>query len=182
MLLGGDEHGRTQYGNNNAYCQDNEISWLDWNLSEEQQGLLEFTRKLIQIRQQHPVFHRRKFFQARNIHGSDIYDIEWFNADGKEMTDTEWELGYTSCIGMRLDGRAIDEYDEYGEHITDEVMLLLFNAGRKDIAFKLPGTKPWEIILDTAHTIDEPLSTLAAGSIYKLQELSLVLLKEKDEQ
>lgn len=179
MLLGGDEAGRTQNGNNNAYCQDNEISWVNWNLTEEQQRLLEFTRKLIQIRKQHPIFHRRKFFQARSIHGDEIFDIEWFSPSGAEMTDKEWELGITNCIGMCLDGRRIDEYDEYGQHITDDVMLLLLNAGQKDVAFKLPGKSPWEVILDTAHTDEKANSVLKAGSKYRLQELSLALLRLK---
>lgn len=177
MLLGGDEYGRTQNGNNNAYCQDNEISWLDWHLTEEQQALLEFTRKLLQIRKQHPVFHRRKFFQARSIHGSEIYDIEWFNANGKEMTEQEWELGYTSCIGMRLDGRVIDEYDDYGQHVNDDVFLLLLNADKQDLAFKLPGSSAWEVVLDTAHTTANPEPTIVAGSTYRLQQLSLALLR-----
>ena len=123
MLCGGDEIGRTQQGNNNVYCQDNEISWFDWNLDRSAQDILDFTRKIIRLQQEHPVFQRRRFFQGRRIQGSEVKDISWFTADGKEMMDEEWELGFRS-LGMRLAGDAIEETDAKGRPIIDDTFLL----------------------------------------------------------
>ena len=107
MLLSGDELGRTQKGNNNAYCQDNELSWLDWDLQESNESLLDFTRQLIYFRRQHPVFRRRKWFQGRAIRGSDASDITWFNPDGTQMTEEQWNVGFTKAIAIFLNGEAI---------------------------------------------------------------------------
>src|SRR5690606_5065650 len=128
MMLGGDEFGRTQQGNNNAYCQDNEISWYDWEIDERQQALLDFTRRLIQLRKEHPALRRRKFFQGRPIHGSEIHDISWLRPDGTAMTDTEWEADWRRSIAVRLGGDALGELDRNGDPVTDNNLLLLFNA------------------------------------------------------
>src|SRR4029434_11184790 len=124
MLLAGDELGRTQQGNNNAYCQDNDISWVNWALSRSAKAQLEFTRRLIRLRLAHPVFHRRRFFQGRRIEGSEVKDLSWFRPDGKEMTQEEWTNGFTLCLGLRLAGAAIEEVDGAGEPIRDDTFLL----------------------------------------------------------
>jgi isoamylase len=151
MLCGGDERGRTQKGNNNAYCQDNEISWLTWEFDEKQNALLEFTKKLIRLRREHPVFRRPKFFQGRRIHGTEIRDVMWFNEGGNEMSDEEWASPLVRCLEMLLSGDTIDVLNFQGEPIRDETFLFLFNGYHEPIAFVLPGEEhvEWELILDT---------------------------------
>ena len=151
MLCGGDEWGRTQKGNNNAYCQDSEISWFNWERDEKQNGVLEFTKKLIRLRREHPVFRRPKFFQGRRIHGSEIRDVMWFNEGGNEMSDEEWASPLVRCLEMLLSGDTIDVLNFQGEPIRDEAFLLLFNGYHEPIAFVLPGEEhvEWELILDT---------------------------------
>jgi glycogen operon protein len=151
MLCGGDEWGRTQKGNNNAYCQDNEISWLNWERDEKQKALLEFTKKLIRLRREHPVFRRPKFFQGRRIHGSEIRDVMWFNEGGNEMSDEEWASPLVRCLEMLLSGDTIDVLNFQGEPIRDETFLLLLNGYHEPIPFVLPGEEhvEWELILDT---------------------------------
>ena len=151
MLLGGDEWGRTQNGNNNAYCQDNEISWFNWERDEKQNQFLEFTRKLIQLRKDHPVFRRPKFFQGRRIRGSEIRDVMWFNPGGCEMSDEEWASPFVRCIGMLLSGDTMDVFNSQGEPIRDDTFLLLINAHYEPIPFVLPGQEhiEWQLILDT---------------------------------
>jgi glycogen operon protein len=151
MLPGGDEWGRTQNGNNNAYCQDNEISWLNWERDEKQNQLLEFTRKLIQLRRDHPVFRRPKFFQGRRIRGSEIKDVMWFNPGGSEMSEEEWASPFVRCLGMLLSGDTMDVLNFEGEPIRDDTFLLLINAHYEPIPFVLPGQEhiEWQLILDT---------------------------------
>jgi glycogen operon protein len=151
MLPGGDERGRTQNGNNNAYCQDNEISWLNWERDEKQNQLLEFTRKLIQLRRDHPVFRRPKFFQGRRIRGSEIRDVMWFNPGGSEMSEEEWASPFVRCLGMLLSGDTMDVLNFEGEPIRDDTFLLLINAHYEPIPFVLPGQEhiEWQLILDT---------------------------------
>jgi glycogen operon protein len=189
MITAGDEFGRTQHGNNNAYCQDNEISWLNWDLSEFGQQLLDYTRRLVQIRNDHPVLHRRRFFQGRSIHGSGIHDIVWLRPDGLEMSDDEWDNGLVRCIGMLLNGNEMDDWNERGELVRDDILLLLLNAYHETVTFTLPGkfhsrkTRPWELLLDTsvAETWREGQSTkrLKAGEKYQLHGRSLVLLIQR---
>ncbi len=152
MLTAGDEFARTQNGNNNAYCQDNEISWLSWNFSEEQTALLEFTKQLIKLRHEHPVFRRPKFFQGRRIRGSEIRDVMWFTPAGAEMNDDEWSSPYVRCLGMFLSGDTIDVQNFEGQPIRDRSFLFIINAHHEAIAFVLPGQKDvaWQLILDTA--------------------------------
>ena len=144
MLTAGDEWARTQQGNNNAYCQDNEISWLNWNLDDEQKALLDFTRKLIRFRGEHPVFRRPKFFQGRRIRGSEIRDVMWFNPGGNEMTDDEWNSPFVRCLGMLLSGDTIDVQTFEGEPIRDNSFLLLINAHHEPMQFVLPGQEKLE--------------------------------------
>jgi glycogen debranching enzyme GlgX len=127
MLLAGDEIGRTQRGNNNAYCQDNEISWLDWNLDRSRRELLEFTRLLIRLFHRHRVLRRRDFFQGRKIRGSEVKDLAWFRPDGKEMTDDDWNNLESRCFGLRLAGDAIEEVDAR-KPLVDDTLLILSNA------------------------------------------------------
>jgi glycogen operon protein len=119
MICGGDEISRTQRGNNNTYCQDNELSWFDWKLDHRDHELLAFTRRLISLRREHSVLRRRQFFQGRHIRGSAVKDLAWFRPDGKEMTDEDWNQGYVRSLGLRLAGDAIEEMDEKGRPILD---------------------------------------------------------------
>jgi isoamylase len=184
MICGGDEMGRTQRGNNNAYCQDNELSWINWNFSERDQQLLDYTRKLIQLRRDHPVLQRRKFFQGRQIKGSEIRDIAWFQPDGSDMTEEAWENMLVHALGMRLNGMAISETDERGERITDDILLLLINGNAAKQKFKLPGppTSPrWEVMLDTNMWEVDPSRSAAPGEIFELHPRTLVLLRQRKE-
>ena len=153
MLLGGDEFGRTQNGNNNAYCQDNELSWFHWEKwDEKRKALFEFTRRLIQLRRQHPVFRRPKFFQGRRIRGSEIKDVMWFNPGGNEMSEKDWSLPLARCLGMMLSGDTIDVLGFQGEPIRDDTFLFLMNAHYETISFLLPGQEniEWQLLLETA--------------------------------
>jgi isoamylase len=151
MLSGGDEWGRTQNGNNNAYCQDNEISWFNWERDEKQNQFVEFTRKLIQLRRDHPVFRRPKFFQGRRIRGSETRDVMWFNPGGSEMSEEEWTSPFVRCLGMLLSGDTMDVLNFEGEPIRDDTFLLLINAHYEPIPFVLPGQEhiEWQLVFDT---------------------------------
>jgi isoamylase len=155
MLLGGDEMARTQNGNNNAYCQDNEISWYDW---EHPDGsLIAFTQRLISIRKDHPVFRRREYFQGRALHGG-VDDIAWFAPDGTEMSEDDWQEGYAKSMAVFLNGAAIPSPDNRGDRIIDDTFLVLFNAYHEPIDFTLPEErfgKRWIRTLDTADTLAE---------------------------
>ena len=182
MLCGGDEMGRTQRGNNNAYCQDTEISWVDWKLSKPQQSLLTFTRSLIALRQQHPVFRRRRFFQGRRIRGTEVKDLSWLRPDGKEMTDEDWAKGYVRCLGVRLAGHAIEEKDPKGRPLLDETFLVLLNAHHEPRPFTLPAHKRgvrWQPVFDTAlyDADDKPVVLYRGGEQYDLEARSLALLR-----
>ncbi len=150
MMLGGDEIGRTQKGNNNAYCQDNEISWFDW--EHVDQSLHEFTQQLIQFRRAHPVFSRRRWFHGQLLHGSGVRDIGWFRPDGQQMNDEEWRVGFAKSIGVFLNGKAIPNLDDRGRRIVDDSFFFLFNAFHEPLEFTLPGPE-WgtcaELLLDT---------------------------------
>lgn len=152
MLLAGDEIGTTHNGNNNTYCHDNEINWIDWSLFEQNKDLLYFTRRIIRLRREQMVFRRRKFFHGRFIRGLNVKDISWINTDGKEMQDEIWNSGMVKCLGVVLVGNAIQEVDEFGERIAGDTVLLLMNASAEDIRFILPESHPgfiWELCLDT---------------------------------
>ena len=184
MLSAGDEIGRTQRGNNNAYCQDNEISWVDWNLTPDRTRLLEFTRRMIALRRAHPVFRRRDFFQGRPIHGGSVKDIVWFKPDGTEMNDEEWNQHFARSLGVLLAGQGLTETDQRGRRVTDLDFLLLFNAHHEEIAFSLPtraAARRWRVVIDTTHE-DEPArrgDTFRGGSPYPLRGRSLALLRQQ---
>jgi len=184
MFPAGDEVGRTQRGNNNAYCQDNEISWFDWSRLDNPEGrrLLEFTRHVIRIRHTHPVFRRPKFFQGRKIRGSDVKDVMWFDPDGTEMTDDEWNTHFVRSMGLFLSGRTMDVRDEQGRLIEDDSFLLLFNAHHAPLPFVLPGRRDagWEMVLDTAREDGEAPSdqrNFQGSSTLTLCDRALCLLK-----
>lgn len=181
MLLGGDEFGRTQKGNNNAYCHDNEISWFNWARDEKQNQLFVFTKGLIQLRKNHPVFRRPKFFQGRRTRGSKIKDVMWFNPGGNEMSDEEWESPFVRCLGMLLSGDAIDVLSFESEPIRDETFLLLINAHYEATPFVLPGEEKieWELILDTTNEEGFLPTTkkFASGEEVDIGERSACLLK-----
>ena len=180
MLLGGDEMGRSQRGNNNAYCQDNELSWYAWPLTETGQRLVDFTRRLIRLKHEHPVFNRRTFFQGRRIYGSAAKDLAWLRPDGQEMTDEEWASG-RRCLGLRLSGDAIEEVDDMGEPIVGDTFLILLNAHDDPISFVLPSYGDrvrWDPVLDTRDWDGAAGRTpRRTGEPYPLEARSLAVLR-----
>jgi glycogen operon protein len=179
MLLAGDELGRTQRGNNNAYCQDNETSWLDWRLDADQARLAEFARRLIALRRAHPVFRRRDFFQGRPIHGSEVKDIVWLKPDGAEMTNEEWDHVFARSLGVYLAGEALTESDARGRPVKDENFLLLFNAHDGDLEFRLPEflAGRWLPLVDTSYETGlAPDRIVEAAAHYPVKARSLALL------
>jgi isoamylase len=179
MISGGDEIGRTQLGNNNAYCQDNEISWTSWENTPERRDFLDFTRRVIRVWKEHAVLRRRKFFQGRRIRGADVLDIAWLDPSGREMTDSTWSSPDVRCLGVRLNGDAIHEVDERGARIIGDTLLLMLNAAEQPVAFTLPATAPeerWETLLDTADPWAPP-RRLRAGGRYELLPRSMAVLK-----
>jgi glycogen operon protein len=182
MISGGDEMGRTQKGNNNAYCQDNEISWYDWTPSEEKELLIDFTCRLIALRKDHPNLRRRKFFQGRVIHNSAERDIAWFAANGKELDENAWHTGWMRTLGMMLNGATLEATDQLGNSITDHSFLLLLNAYHEPVNFALP-TPPqdgvWQCILNTSH-IETPFKKSTARRRVRLEGRTLILLMERE--
>ena len=182
MLCGGDEVGRTQKGNNNAYCQDSEISWFDWNLDRGQQDFLAFVKDLIAFRKKHPVLRRRRFFQGRHIRGSEVKDLAWFRPDGKEMTDEDWNAGYAKSLVLRLAGDAIAERDQKGRPIVDDTLLVILNAHHTPLAFTLPAHKRgirWHPVLDTSLSgeNEKRVSGFKGGEQYEMEARSIAVLR-----
>ncbi|HCU96822.1 MAG TPA: glycogen debranching enzyme, partial [Actinobacteria bacterium] len=153
MMLAGDEMGRTQGGNNNAYCQDNEVSWVNWDLAGSQAALLEFTHDLAALRREHPVFRRRRFFRGRPDDGGGLADIAWLTPSGREMTDGDWNTAYARAMMVFLNGDAITEPGPRGERVADDSFLILLSAHHEPLTFTLPGPKfgqCWAVTIDTA--------------------------------
>jgi isoamylase len=165
MLLGGDEMGRTQGGNNNAYCQDNEISWYRWDLDDPARDLLEFTGRVIRLRRKHPGLRRRRFFQGVEIRGSHIPDITWLTPSGEEMTDAEWGADWARALAFRLGGHALGDVDREGNLVLDDDFLLLLNADAVSVSFRLPGDphRDWRVELDTHHPTGDGLGVRVPG-------------------
>jgi isoamylase len=180
MLLAGDAIGPTQNGNNNAYCQDNEISWLDWDEKSQDRDLLAFTRFVIALRKNHPIFHRRKFFQGRSIKGTQVKDIIWLLPDGREMSEEEWKQESARCLGLFLAGDGLDEVDEHNEPISDESFLVLMNASHEPISFQLPALQhegAWAVVLNTSNPRGNGNGEHKPnGSGYPLEARSMVVL------
>jgi len=180
MLLGGDEIGRTQGGNNNGYAQDNEISWFDWKASVESWALLEFVEKVSRLRRDHRVFRRRRWFQGRPIHGSGVSDVAWFKPDGEQMSEDDWAQGYARSIAMFLNGEAIPTPDPRGERIIDDSFFVLLNAHSEPIDFRFPEEQwgeRWDVVLDTAAPLTEPGDRMVkAGEELEVEGRSIVVL------
>jgi isoamylase len=181
MIYGGDELSRTKGGNNNTYCQDNDLSWFDWNLDDRKKAFLEFTRHCTRIWKEQPAMQRRKFFSGRSIRGTGIKDISFFEPSGHDMGDTAWNDPGVRCLGVRLAGDLINEVDERGEMIRGDTLLLLLNAHWEEILFTLPQTSDgdvWQTLVDTAEP-DRPLSIFIRGEKeqFPLYGRSLALLR-----
>jgi isoamylase len=181
MLTAGDEIARTQDGNNNAYCQDNALSWVDWTLDETRTRLLAFVRRIVELRRQHPAFRRRHFFEGRSLQGDEAKDIAWLKPDGTEMSGQEWNNDFARSLGVFLAGDRLGETDARGCEVTDDDFLLLFNAHDGPIAFTLPTYDAWGwlVLFDTAR--DEGLSpegTYRGDNGYPVEGRSLVLLQK----
>ncbi|MDZ7739983.1 MAG: glycogen debranching protein GlgX [Bacteroidales bacterium] len=182
MISHGDEYGRTQQGNNNAYCQDNEIAWMNWEWNNDHKKLHDFTRKIIGLRNQYPVLHRRRYFKNRPIQGEGIKDIRWLNTDGLDMSKEEWDTSFIRCMGMLLNGELMLEMDEYGNKITGDVLLILVNSYWEPVSFTLPHeelSSKWETLTDTAYP-DMTDQDKQVKNIYKIAPRSLALLKNID--
>lgn len=184
MILAGDELGHTQHGTNNAYCQDNDTTWVNWNISDEQRAFLRFVQSIITIRRTHPVFQRRKFFQGRKIDGADVPDISWFQPSGEEMSDEAWDAGYTQCLGVRFPGDLIGDVNERNEPLTGDSIVLLINAYHEAIPFRLPARgkgQEWERLIDTADPEADSIKR-KGGEQYEIKGRSMVILRAKPPQ
>jgi glycogen operon protein len=181
MLLHGDELGRSQNGNNNGYCQDSPLTWIDWDDVDE--GLLEFTKLVTRLRTEHPTFRRRRFLSGRPVgraEGDPVPDVVWLTPSGEAMTDEDWDAGFAKSLAMYLNGNGIRETDERGEPVTDDCFYLAFNASEETIEFTLPPAdyaEGWTVVVDTAELADvEPL-TVKAGEKVTLQPRSTTVLQ-----
>ena len=179
MICGGDEISRTQQGNNNAYCQDNETSWYHWTLSAEQKNFLEFCRYMVRLREIHPVLRRRRFFQGRPIRGYGIKDLAWFSPNGREMNERAWNAHFVRCLGFHLVGTAMEEMDEDGNPVMGDTLFVMLNAHHETLGFLMPkhaGGEVWERILDTSLTDwNRPLRL--RGNSYPLQGRSVAVFR-----
>lgn len=179
MVRGGDELSHTQNGNNNAYCQDSEISWLHWDLNEEEQSFLKFCQTVIRLWHDQPVLKRRNFFQGRRIRGAGVKDIAWLNHSGSELTDHEWNSGCVDAIGVRLNGESIDEVDERGEHISGDTLLVLLSNQPTAVSFSLPRHKPserWVTVFDTSRETIAEEEVFSVDDEYPLDGRSVAVL------
>ncbi|MBX9245748.1 glycogen debranching protein GlgX [Actinotalea ferrariae] len=182
MIAHGDELGRTQGGNNNGYCQDNPITWMDWDLSDQAAGHLEFTRSLVHLRRNHPVLRRRRFFFGSADHGgeSDLGDIAWFSTSGEHMSDQDWNNGYARAVTVFLNGEAIAEPDARGERLVDDSFLVLYNAAPDTVTFTLPPKEfgaVWTCVVDTDHTLGAGAEVEAGATIDITGRSTLVLTR-----
>jgi isoamylase len=181
MISHGDELSRTQNGNNNVYCQDNETSWVDWDLDDRKRAFLDFTRRLVAVRERHPSLGRPRFFQGRKIRGSPVEDLVWFRPDGEPMTEEEWNEGWARAIGMRLGGKALTEADAEGKRLIDDDHFLFFNGHYEAVTFCLPkdaAGDTWGVVVDTASgEVDGGERTITAGEEFDVPARSLLLLR-----
>ncbi|NMO21047.1 glycogen debranching protein GlgX [Pyxidicoccus fallax] len=180
MLVAGDEMGRTQRGNNNAYCQDNELSWVNWELNDTQRALLEFTSRMTKLRREQPVLHKRRFFRGAHMWDSELKDLAWFRPDGKEMKKDDWEKPYVRSLGFLLGGDAIATPDDEGNRIVGDTLLVLMNAHHEPITFLLPAIEwgaDWELVVDTAAAGESQRTHTPAGGKVQVAGRSLVVLR-----
>lgn len=178
MISHGDEYGRTQNGNNNAYCQDNEIAWMDWNWNENHKNLFEFTKKTISIRKEFSILHPRRYFKNRRIRGEGIMDIRWLNIDGIDMSEEEWNERYIRSMGMLLNGELMDK-KEIDNGRQEEILLILVNSHWEPVTFTLPHEGPdpdWEVLIDTENETESRETQIVHG-VYEVNDRSLVLLR-----
>jgi glycogen operon protein len=199
MLLHGDELGRTQQGNNNVYCQDNELSWMDWELADKNAGLTGFTAGVAALRAAHPIFRRRRFFSGRSLvrgaaSNDELNDIAWFTPSGEEMTDRDWSSGFGQCVMVFLNGDGIPDVDERGDRVLDDSFLMCFNASAGDIEVTLPGERyggPWALVVNTATgevsslaqspgVVSAQPETIAEGSVLLVPARSLLVLQRTE--
>ena len=184
MICGGDELGRTQHGNNNAYCQDNEISWYDWKLDPQKKKLLEFTCKLIEFRKRHPNFRRRRFFQDREVYHPSSKDIAWYRTDGQEMTQEQWNTGWMRSLAMMLNGATLGQVDNAGEPITDDTFLVMLNSSGDSVTYTLPQSprnRGWRLLLNT-YDLDDPFGERLLDGTLEVAGRSVVVLRELAEE
>jgi glycogen operon protein len=179
MISHGDELARTQQGNNNAYCQDNELSWIDWTPTPEKEALGRFVAQLVHLRQAQPVLQRRRYFHGRDIRGGEVKDVAWLAPDGHEMADEAWNADFVRSIGMLLSGHAIEEVDERGDRITGDTLLILLNAHTDKVPFTLPpleADQQWQRLVDTIaeHTVER---LFKPGIRYPLQGRSVAVFR-----
>jgi glycogen operon protein len=179
MLVAGDEFSRTQHGNNNAYCQDNEISWLDWHNKDNE--LLDFTKRLIHLRKEHPIFCRRRWFQGLPIKGKDVTDIAWFLPEGEEMEDFHWDESYAKSLAVFLYGQGIRSKGRKGEVVKDDSFYLMFNAHHDTLPFKLPDErwgKQWIRLLDTNQDAIDSVEAIAQpGEVIQVAGRSMMMMQ-----
>ena len=182
MIAHGDEIGRTQQGNNNAYCQDSELSWIEWSLVDKHADLLTFARKVTRLRRKHPVFRRRRFFEGEPIRsGDEVRDIAWLTPSGREMTHDDWNMAFDKCVGVFLNGAAITAPDARGERVVDDSFLLCFNAHKRDMEFTTPHddyAQTWIVELDTNHPAGDAGLVVAAEEKITVPGRSVLILRK----
>jgi len=181
MLLHGDEMGRTQRGNNNAYCQDNELSWVDWAAAREDWTLLEFVARVATLRREHPVFRRRRFFQGQPVKRSALDDIAWFTPSGEEMSGDDWDTASVRSVAMFLNGNGIPDHDARGARVTDDSFLVLFNGHSETLDFTVPEAEyaaTWEVCLDTAAPVSTDEKFIKALGEIQVEARSIVVLRK----
>ena len=179
MIRAGDELSQSKEGNNNTYCLDNDLTWLNWNLDEREKDVFEICAEVRKIWREQPVLQRRNFFNGRAIRGDNIKDISFFDPSGREMNDEAWNAGFVRSIGVRLAGDIMSEVDDRGEPIFGDTLLLLINAHWETIDFTLPQTKPehsWQTMVDTVKS-EAPPRVMTGGELYSLHGRSLALLR-----
>ncbi len=185
MIAAGDEMGKTQGGNNNAYCQDNEISWLDWDLDDRRRALLGFTCRMIRLRLSQPVLQRRRFFRGRTLFDSSLKDLAWFRPDGTEMAEEDWQKPFARSVAFLLGGDSIETPDEHGERICGDTLLVLLNAHHERVTYVLPDIawgQAWEVLVDTAGRSDEKRDLVDARGSVDAEARSLVILSRPASQ
>jgi isoamylase len=180
MLVAGDELGRTQGGNNNAYCQDNEISWINWESADQE--LLDFAARLIHLRNQHSVFSRKNWFKGERVKANGIEDIAWFLPDGSQMSEEHWEQEYAKSVAVFLNGKGLHALDSEGKKVEDETFYIIFNAHHDQITYRLPEKQygsAWELALSTSNS-RAAASKFSAGEDMEIEGRSVVLLKNTE--